>query len=61
MAAWSPGRLPRGGTWSPADPRCALVGLDEVLAETARLIDAESPEARWRAKVFDQMGHVLRL
>lgn len=61
MAAWSPGRLPTGATWSPADPRCALVALDEVLAETARLIDAESPEARWRAKVFDQMGHVLRL
>ncbi len=61
MASWSPGRLPEGASWSAADPRCALVDLDEVLAETARLIDVESPEARWRAQVFDQMGHVLRL
>ena len=61
MASWSPGRLPEGARWSSADPRCALVDLDDVLAETARLIDAESPEARWRAQVFDRMGHVLRL
>lgn len=62
MAAWSPGRLPAsGGEWSKADPRCALIDLDEVLAETARLLDAASPEAAWRAQVFDRMGHVLRL
>ncbi len=61
MAAWSPGRLPAGARWSSADPRCALIDLDEVLAETARLLDVASPEAQWRAKVFDEMGPVLRL
>jgi len=61
MASWSPGRLPDGARWSSADPRCALIDLDDVLADTARLLDAESPEARWRAQVFDKMGPVLRL
>lgn len=61
MASWSPGRLPTGGSWSSADPRCALIDLDEVLAETARLLDAKSPESQWRARIFDEMGPVLRL
>jgi 6-phosphofructokinase 1 len=62
MVGWSPGaRLPAGAYLSPADPRIALVPLDEVLAETTRLHDATSPEAQWRAKVFDEMGHVLRV
>lgn len=61
MASWSPGRLPAGASWSSADPRCALIDLDEVLAETGRMLDAASPEARWRAQIFDKMGHVLRL
>lgn len=61
MVGWSPSRLPAGSKPSPADPRVALVGLDDVIAETARLLDASSPEARWRAQVFAQMGHVLRV
>ncbi|MCA9540514.1 MAG: 6-phosphofructokinase, partial [Myxococcales bacterium] len=56
MVAWSPsGRLPASAVMSPVDPRCALIGLDEVLAETARLLDGQSPIAQWRAKVFDEM------
>lgn len=61
MVGWSPGRLPDGAKWSSADPRCAIVGLDEVAAETRRLLDAENPEAKWRAQVFAEMGHVLRV
>lgn len=63
MVAWDPPRrtLPERARPSPVDPRCHLVPLDDVLAETAKLLDGTSPVVRWRARTFDEMARVLRL
>ena len=62
MVGWSPpGDLPAGARTSEHDPRCALIPIDDVLDETRRLLTNVSPLTQWRIKVFDEMGHVLRL
>ena len=62
MAAWMPPSElpPEIGVRASADPYCWLVGLDAVLAETAKLLHGESPLARWRASVFDDVEGALR-
>lgn len=61
MIAWSPPRPPDSATRLPEDPRCWLVDLDDVLAETARLLDGTSPTVKWRTSVFDTIEGALRL
>lgn len=66
MIAWSPqmrtAEVERiGATRSPVDPRCWLIDLQAMLAETARLLDGSSPTVQWRAKVFDAIEAALRL
>ncbi len=63
MIAWTPPRivLPDTARRSELDPRCWLVPLDEMLAETRRVLDGTSPVAQWRVKVFDEIEDVLRL
>ncbi len=62
MAAWMPpSELPADvGVRASADPYCWLVELDAVLAETAKLLHGDSPLARWRASVFDDVEGALR-
>jgi 6-phosphofructokinase 1 len=57
MAGWvGPGvtRAP-----SPYDPYVVLTPLDEVLAETARLMRGESDIARWRRKIVAEIEPIL--
>jgi 6-phosphofructokinase len=57
MAGWvGPGvkRAP-----SSYDPYVVLTPIDEVLAETARLMDGESELARWRKRVFEEIEPIL--
>jgi len=59
MAGWSgPGVT---GAPSPHDPYVVLTPLDQVLAETARLMEGHSELARWRKRIFDEIENVLRL
>ena len=59
MAGWcGPGVT---GAPSPHDPYVVLTPLDEVLAETARLMEGRSELARWRKRIFDEIDDVLRL
>ncbi len=41
------------------DPYVVLTPIDEVLTETARLMDGESPLARWRKRIFEEIDSVL--
>jgi hypothetical protein len=41
------------------DPYVVLTPIDEVLAETARLMDGESELARWRKRVFEEIEPIL--
>jgi 6-phosphofructokinase 1 len=41
------------------DPYVVLSPIDEVLAETAKLMDGESPLARWRKQVFQEVEPIL--
>ncbi len=59
MVAWQPGRPPARATRTAVDPRCWLVPLADVLAETQALHDGTSPQAQWRVKVFDALEGVL--
>ncbi|MCK6546989.1 ATP-dependent 6-phosphofructokinase [Myxococcota bacterium] len=63
MAAWSPpaNLPPEIGVPSRADPQCALVDLDAMLAETKRLLDHSSPFVKWRQRVFQELENVLSL
>ena len=63
MVAWDPSLrvLPEDARASRFDPRCSLVDLGAVLAETRRLLDGTSPIARWRIRIFDEIEQVLRL
>jgi 6-phosphofructokinase 1 len=57
MAGWlGPGmrRAP-----SPYDPYVILSPLDEVLEETARILDGTSPIALWRKKIFEETEGML--
>lgn len=66
MVAWSPqmrtADIERiGAKRSPVDPRCWLIDLQAMLAETARLLDGTSATVQWRARVFDAIEAALRL
>ncbi len=41
------------------DPYVVLSPIDEVLAETARLMDGESDLARWRKRIFEEIEPIL--
>jgi 6-phosphofructokinase 1 len=63
MAAWMPAAelAPDVATRSPVDPYCWLVDLGAVLAETDRLLQGQSPLARWRAGAFAEIEDALLL
>ncbi|UCF47431.1 MAG: 6-phosphofructokinase, partial [Myxococcales bacterium] len=63
MVSWLPPMdLPEGaGTRSPADPYCYLIDLPTVLAATKRLLEGQSPLARWRTTAFDDLEDVFLL
>ncbi len=46
-------------TRSSVDPYCWMVELDAVLAETQRMLAGESPLVEWRARIFEDIEHVL--
>lgn len=59
MAGWCGPGITRAP--SAHDPYVVLTPLDEVLRETARLMDGTSELARWRKRIFDEIDPVLRL
>jgi 6-phosphofructokinase 1 len=63
MVSWLPPMdLPKGcGVRSGADPYCYLVDLPTVLRETKKLIEGQSPLARWRTTAFDDLEDVFLL
>jgi len=63
MVAWLPPMdLPEGaGTRSVADPYCYLIDLPMMLAATKRLLEGQSPLARWRTTAFDDLEDVFLL
>ena len=63
MVAWLPPMdLPEGaGTRSAADPYCYLIDLPTMLAATKRLLEGQSPLARWRTTAFDDLEDVFLL
>lgn len=62
MVAWQP---PVGaddlGTRSEHDPYCYLMPFDAAIAATRELLEGQSPLARWRASVFDDMEDLFLL
>lgn len=63
MVAWQP-PLDAGsgvGTRSPHDPYCHLMPLDVVLDATRLLLEGQSPLARWRATIFDDLQDIFLL
>jgi hypothetical protein len=62
MVAWQPpvdaGDL---GVRSVHDPYCYLMPLDVTLAATRDLLQGQSPLARWRASIFDDMQDLFLL
>lgn len=62
MVAWQPpidaGAL---GSRSAHDPYCYLMPLDVTLAATGELLQGQSPLARWRATIFDDMQDLFLL
>jgi 6-phosphofructokinase 1 len=57
MAGWlGPGMTRKS---CPYDPYVVLSPIDEVLAETAKLMEGESPLARWRKQVFAEVEPIL--
>ena len=63
MAAWMPSvELPEEiGARSPFDPKCWLLDLAAVLAETENLLKGRSPLTRWRAGAFEEIEDALLL
>lgn len=63
MVAWQPPfDAPDGvGERSRHDPYCHLLPLDVVIDATRDLIDGQSPLARWRATIFDDLQDVFLL
>jgi 6-phosphofructokinase 1 len=57
MAGWTGPGVARAP--SPYDPYVVLTPIDEVLRETARLMDGESELARWRKRVFEEVEPIL--
>ena len=62
MVAWNPPRfiVPESAQKSSVDPRCWLIGFEEVLEETRRLSDGTSPVIQWRTRIFEDIEDVLR-
>lgn len=58
MAGWCGPGITRPAC--PWDPYVVLTPLDEVLAETAKLLRGESELARWRKKVFAEVEEILQ-
>ena len=63
MAAWMPAvdLDEEVGAPSPWDPKCWLVDLAAVLAETENLLAGRSPLTRWRAGAFEEIEDALLL
>ncbi len=58
MAGWSGPSIARAPC--PWDPYVVLTPLDEVLAETAKLMRGDSDLARWRKRVFAEVEDILQ-
>jgi 6-phosphofructokinase 1 len=58
MAGWCGPGLTR--TPCPWDPYVVLTPLEEVLAETAKLMRGDSDLARWRKRVFAEVEDILQ-
>ena len=57
MAGWDgPGIVRAACPW---DPYVVLTPLTEVLDETAKLMAGDSPLARWRKQVFEEVEPIL--
>jgi 6-phosphofructokinase 1 len=62
MVAWQPSLDAADlGERSHHDPYCHLMPLDVVLEATRELLEGQSPLARWRATIFDDLQHVFLL
>jgi 6-phosphofructokinase 1 len=63
MVAWQPpvDALTGVGERSRHDPYCHLMPLDVVLDATRELLEGQSPLARWRATIFDDLQDVFLL
>lgn len=63
MVAWQPPIDATGdvGERSVHDPYCYLMPLDAVLEATRDLLEGQSPLARWRATIFDDLEDVFLL
>jgi len=57
MAGWSGPGIERAP--SRHDPYVVVSPLEEVLAETAKLMEGESELARWRRKIFEEVEPIL--
>ncbi len=58
MAGWcGPGITRAPCAW---DPYVVLTPLEEVLAETAKLMRGDSDLARWRKRVFAEVEDILQ-
>lgn len=58
MAGWSGPSVTRPAC--PWDPYVVLTPLEEVLAETAKLMKGDSDLARWRKRVFAEVEDILQ-
>ena len=63
MVAWQPpfDAIDTVGERSAHDPYCYLMPLDAVLKATHELLEGQSPLARWRATIFDDLQDVFLL
>ena len=63
MVAWQPpvDAVAGVGERSSHDPYCHLMPLDVVLDATRELLDGQSPLARWRATIFDDLQDIFLL
>ena len=63
MVAWQPpiDATVDVGERSVYDPYCYLMPLDTVLEATRQLLEGQSPLARWRATIFDDLEDVFLL
>ena len=63
MVAWLPPMAPpeNVGGRSKYDPYCYLFSLPAVLEATKLLLEGQSPLARWRATIFDDLQDVFLL
>jgi len=61
MVAWQPLDAAGVGERSAHDPYCHLMPIDEVLEATEALLGGQSPLARWRSTIFDELQDVFLL